>query len=142
MSRLKAAWISLAIVFALHVADEATHDFLRYYNPTAKAIRESIGFPFPPSFSYQAWLGGLIAAAVLCVLLTPLIDPRRGWTLILARLWAVIHILNGLQHLVTSVAIGRMMPGVLTSPLLLLIAPWLLLETLRAKRREPAPAAE
>jgi hypothetical protein len=134
MSRLRAAWISLAIAFGLHVADEATHDFLRFYNPNANLIRESLGIPFPPVFSYSEWLGGLVGAFILSILLTPLLDPRRGWTLIAARIWAVIHIINGILHLVTSLSIGRMMPGVLTAPLLLLVAPWLLVETLRARR--------
>ena len=142
MSRLKTAWISLALVFVLHVSDEASHDFLRFYNPNVRIIRQSLGIPFPPELSYPQFIGGMMALVILCAFLTPLLDRGRRWTLIVARIWAMVQIANGLQHIVTSIAVGRMMPGVLTSPLLLLIAPWLLLETLRVNRRAPAPSAD
>jgi hypothetical protein len=33
------AWLMLATVFALHVADEAAHDFLAWWNPIAMSLR-------------------------------------------------------------------------------------------------------
>ncbi len=38
------AWIVFALAIAVHVADEAAHDFLSVYNPTVRAIRERLPF--------------------------------------------------------------------------------------------------
>ncbi|HLE55526.1 MAG TPA: HXXEE domain-containing protein [Rhodothermia bacterium] len=136
---LRRAWLLLSVVVGLHVADEASHFFLSWYNPVAASIQAELGgIPFPPVFSFRVWLGGLILLVLLCISFTPLLDPRRSWTLGLATVWALIHIANGLVHLVTSLATGRMMPGTWTAPLLLLVAPWLLIESLRWRRRETA----
>jgi len=119
-------------VLALHVADEASHNFLSWYNPVAASIQARLGgFPFPPVFSFGVWLSGLIALVLICIALTPVLDPARRWTMVLTTAWALIHIANGLVHLVSSLAIGGMMPGTWTAPLLLFVAPWLLLESLR-----------
>ena len=88
-SRWALAWGGLTAAFALQVLDEATHDFLAWYNPTALAIRERLGgVPFPPVFSSAPWLAGLCAAVVLLAALTPLIRPgcrdglsSRRWSL-------------------------------------------------------------
>ena len=143
-ARLQSAWVSLAIVVGLHVADEAVHDFLSVYNPVAAGLRARYDSSFPPSFSFGVWLVGLIAVVLLCIALTPLLEPRRKWMMVVAIVWSVIHIANGLAHLVSSFAIGRMMPGVWTAPLLLLVAPWLLVESRLAlfrNRRAPVTIA-
>ena len=61
-SRVAAAWAALTAAFALHMLDEATHDFLGTYNPVARAIRAQLGgVPFPPVFPFRVWLLGLLA---------------------------------------------------------------------------------
>ena len=35
------AWAALCAAFALHVIDEATHDFLSWYNPNALAATKN-----------------------------------------------------------------------------------------------------
>ena len=39
------AWIAFALAVALHVSDEANHDFLATYNPNARAIRRHLHLP-------------------------------------------------------------------------------------------------
>lgn len=36
------AWAVLCTAFALHVLDEATHNFLSWYNPNALAVRAGV----------------------------------------------------------------------------------------------------
>ncbi len=128
------AWLSLAVVLAFHVADEASHDFLASYNPIAASIQARLGgFPFPPVFSFRVWLVGLVAMVLLCIAITPLLEPRRPWTVNVAMAWALIHTGNGLVHVAGSIVAGRLMPGVWTAPLLLLVAPWLFIETWRVR---------
>ncbi len=70
--RFGIAWIAFALALALHVADEATHDFLASYNPSVLAIRAR--FPlFPlPTFTFDVWLSLLIAGVTLLLCLSPL----------------------------------------------------------------------
>lgn len=129
-NRWALAWGGLTAAFALHVLDEATHDFLAWYNPTALAIRQRLGgVPFPPVFSFAAWLTGLCAAVALLAALTPLIRPGRRWPIVAAVVYGVVHVANALAHIVVSLRGRWLAPGVLSSPLLLAAAVWLLYET-------------
>jgi hypothetical protein len=140
------AWAGLTLAFALHVFDEATHDFLGWYNPTALRFQAVLGgVPFPPVFSFATWLGGLCAVVVLLALLTPFVQPGRRWLLIAAYLYAVVHTANALGHLAVSASGRWLAPGVLSSPLLLATALWLIYETHRvqqATRRKLATPAQ
>ena len=57
------AWLALCFALALHVWDEAAHDFLAVYNPNAAAIRASLPWLPVPQFTYTEWRNGLIVAA-------------------------------------------------------------------------------
>ena len=49
------AWLAFALALAVHVLDEATHDFLSVYNPSAQAIRSRLPFlPLPTFISSHA----------------------------------------------------------------------------------------
>jgi len=51
------AWLASVIALALHVADEATHDFLGWYNPQALRIRSVLGvLSAPILLGAGAWL--------------------------------------------------------------------------------------
>jgi Protein of unknown function with HXXEE motif len=127
VSTFGAAWLAMAIAFGLHVIDEATHQFLTYYNPVARRIRAHLGgLPFPPVFTFWPWFLALLAATVALLLLTPLAFERRAWLRPLAIAIAIINIGNGLFHLVASALLRRRVPGVLSAPLLLGAAVWLL----------------
>ncbi len=120
------AWLALAGALALHVTDEALTDFLSVYNPVVRAIRDRLPWMPLPVFSFRVWLAGLIAGILLLVILTPL-----AFRAVRPLVWAamplgVIMIGNGLGHLGGSLYLGRFMPGVYSSPLLI-VASWLLL---------------
>ena len=119
------AWLAATIAFALHVADEATHDFLAWYNPRALRIRQIVRLPFPPTFTFMPWLVGLIAVVCVLGLLTPVAYAGTPWLRPVAYGLAAIHVANGLLHLVGSAAARRLVPGVLSAPLLLIAGGWL-----------------
>lgn len=121
------AWVAFALAVAVHVADEAAHDFLSVYNPIVRAIRARLPFLPIPTFRFSVWIGGLIAGIVLLLALSPLAfagDERLrliAWPLAL-----LVGIGNGLLHLVGSAWMRRWMPGVYSAPLLVLAGLFLL----------------
>ena len=107
------AWLAFALAVAVHVFDEATHDFLSVYNPTARAIREQLPFLPLPTFSFAVWLGGLIAGIVLLLCLTPLaFRGNRTLRTIALPLAILVGIGNALGHFGGSLYFDRWMPGV------------------------------
>jgi hypothetical protein len=122
------AWIAFALAVALHVADEASHDFLATYNPSALAIRRRLHIPFfPPVFTFRVWLSGLIIGVCLLLLLSPLAFHGVRWIRIVALPLAIlIGIGNGLGHIGGSLYYRRWMAGILSSPALLIAGTWLL----------------
>ena len=53
------AWLLLTITLAVHVVDEAVHDFLSTYNPIVRSVRERLPLLPLPTFSFGVWLAGL-----------------------------------------------------------------------------------
>lgn len=128
-SRFGVAWFAFAVALACHVGDEATHDFLAVYNPNALAIRARFPFLPVPTFTFREWVTGLVAAVVLLLCLAPLARRRARWIRIAAwPLGIVIGVANGLAHIVSSIYVGRLMPGVLSAPLLIAAGTWLVME--------------
>ena len=120
------AWLASVLALALHVGDEATHDFLSWYNPRALRIRQVLGgFPFPPTLTFWPWLIGLGAAVVALAALTPLAFRGVQWLLTVAYVVGAIHVLNGFLHLGGAVLSRRAVPGVLSAPLLVGAGLWL-----------------
>jgi len=121
------AWLTATLVLAVHVADEASHDFLAWYNPAALRIRRALGgLPFPPTFTFVPWLLGLSAGILLLGALTTFAFAGRQWLRPAAYALAAIYVGNGLVHLVGSALVRRPVPGVLSAPLLLAAGGWLL----------------
>lgn len=120
------AWIAFALVIAVHVADEAKHDFLAIYNPNAQAIRRRFHIPVPV-FSLRGFIIALSCAVALLLVLAPFAFHGAHWLRVLAIPIAILAgIANGFLHLGGSVLYRRWMPGVLTAPLLLVVGSWLL----------------
>lgn len=121
------AWMAFALAVALHVADEARHDFLSVYNPNARMLRRRFHIPVPV-FTFRVWLTGLILGISLLLLLSPLAFRGAHWIRIAAVVLAVIVGLgNALLHIGASLRYRRRMAGVLSSPVLLAAGAWLLL---------------
>jgi hypothetical protein len=121
------SWIAFALAVALHVADEARHDFLATYNPNAQAIRRRLHIPFPPVFTFRVWLSGLIAGVCLLLLLSLFAFHGAHWIRIVALPLAIlVGIGNGCLHIGASLYYRRWMAGILSSPVLLVTGTWLL----------------
>ncbi|OHE77328.1 MAG: hypothetical protein A3G75_03615 [Verrucomicrobia bacterium RIFCSPLOWO2_12_FULL_64_8] len=132
--RLGFAWIALCIALAVHVTDEAATDFLSVYNPTAAAIRNRFPLLPLPTFTFGVWLAGLCAAIVILLGLSrPAFRGSRA-VLWLAYPFAVLMFMNGLGHIGGSFYRGNLMPGVYSSPLLLLASAWLFVCARRSRR--------
>jgi Protein of unknown function with HXXEE motif len=128
------AWLALTIVLAAHVADEALTDFLSVYNPIVRAARERLGWFPMPTFTFDAWLTGLIIAVGILLLLALLAYRGVAVVRVLAYPYAAIMFLNGLGHLAGSIYFGRWLPGATTAPLLLAASSWLFVAARAAGR--------
>ena len=114
-------WLAFGYTLALHVLDEAGHDFLSVYNPNVLAIRRALPFLPIPVFTFQTWIGGLLFVLALWLALTPLAFRGVKWTRRLAvPVVLLAGIGNGLAHILSSIYMGRFMPGVYSAPLILL----------------------
>jgi hypothetical protein len=132
---LRRAWLALTATLGIHVLDEAVHDFLSVYNPQARAIREHLGIPFPPIFTWRLWWAGLGAALLLLTFIGCCAVGRRPSMRIVAAGYAVLMLANAAGHFAGSLYWKRWMPGVYSSPLLLAAAIWLLVEVRRTAAR-------
>ena len=109
------AWLALAV----HVADEALTDFLGVYNRAVRRIRSLLPWLPLPTFTFPVWLTGLAAGVALLFALGPGAFRDAGWVVVAAVPLSVIMMGNGLGHLGASVYMRRLMPGVYSSPLLI-----------------------
>jgi hypothetical protein len=121
------AWLALCVAFAVHVADEALTNFLSVYNPAVRAIRARFPFLPVPTFTFRVWLTGLVLAVLVLASLTPLAFRGVAWMRPLAYAFGVVMAGNGLMHLVGSVYVRKVMPGVCSAPLILGAAIYLLI---------------
>jgi hypothetical protein len=129
------AWLGLYLAFAVHVVDEAANDFLSVYNPIVVAIREQWPLLVLPTFTFQSWAALLGIALVGLLSLTPFVLQGKRWMLPLSIGFALVMIGNGFVHTVGSIYVGRMLPGLYSSPLLVGAALLLLLIARRAARQ-------
>ena len=125
------AWLLMTLAIAVHVFDEAMTGFLPFYNSSVAALRERLGLFPAPTFSFEVWLGGLIAGILLCVGMTGLVG-RGGSTMRRAAIaLGVLMILNALGHLLGSLYFWRILPGAYSSPPLLFAAAFMILRGVR-----------
>lgn len=135
------AWLGFALAVAIHVLDEATHDFLAFYNPNARAIRARFPFLPLPAFTFESWLTSLAIAIAILLCLSPFAFRGMRWARFAAvPVSIVVGILNACAHMLSSIYYHRWMPGVYSSPLLLLAAIFLI-ATARSHPAQSANAA-
>jgi len=112
-------WLAFGYTLALHVLDEAGHNFLSVYNPNALALRRFV--PFIPVFTFRQWIGSLLCGLTIWLMLAPLAFRGLTWQRRLAIPVAILAgIGNALGHILSSIYLGRFMPGVYSAPLILL----------------------
>jgi hypothetical protein len=127
------AWLSLCVAFALHVWDEAAHNFLDYYNPTVLTLYGHFSWFPRMDMEFREWLTGLLVAVLLCLLPAPFAFRNARWLRPLAYFFAVIQTVNGVGHVlaqinggtVPSVRFEGVAPGFYTAPLLLVCSAYL-----------------
>lgn len=122
MKSPEAAWLLLCGAVALHVVDEAVNDFLSFYNP----LVESISWLPMPLFTFEVWIAGLILAIVVGLAATSSVTNRVRTMRWVGIVVSVIMILNGLAHVAFSVVRGELLPGALSSPVLVAVASWVI----------------
>jgi len=129
--------MALCAALAVHVADEALTNFLSVYNPAVQTIRSYLPFIPLPTFSFSGWLGGLIGAVVVLFSLSPFAFRAARAMVLLSCVFGFLMMANGLLHIGGSVFMRRAMPGVYSSPLLLMCSSYLLLSVKNYRRRQP-----
>ena len=118
----------------VHVIDEALTGFLEFYNPLVLGIRSQISWFPMPTFTFAAWLTGLVVVVGLLTMLTPAIT--RGWsgTWFASWIFSAIMFMNALGHLAGSVYFQRWLPGATSSPLLFVASVMLARATWQRRR--------
>ena len=131
-------WVALA----LHVTDEALTDFLSVYNPTVLALRARFGFWPMPTFEFREWLTGLALGILFLASLSRFAFRNVRWIRPLFYFCAVVTgVMNALGHTiatvlghtVSTVQFPRPAPGFYSSPLLLIVSIYALLQLGRTR---------
>jgi hypothetical protein len=128
------AWLLLCVAFALHIWDEAAHDFLSYYNATALTLYGHFSWIPRMDVTFRQWIIGSLVFIVACVGLTPLAFRNARWLRPLAYPFGLILFLISIGHVVAqilggtvpSVRFDGISPGFYTAPLLLAASGYLL----------------
>jgi len=120
------AWVLLAFALALHVIDEAVTDFLPLYNSLVQSIPEPWSWVPLPTFSFGEWITGLAVGISTMFILSPLVFAGKHFMLPVSYFLGVLMLANGLGHISASLYLGRLAPGALSSPLLLVASAFLL----------------
>lgn len=136
MSRAKKwgiAWVFFAGAISLHVIDEALTGFLPQYNSIVDSWRDSYPWIPLPTFSFSVWLAGLIVGIVILFSMSPLVFKGKTIMRPLCYFLGVLMTGNALGHIGASIYLGKLFPGILSSPILLLAALHLLAATARSR---------
>jgi len=129
------AWMALVFALAIHVLVEMATDFLPFYNSLVLSLRETYpSFPMP-TFTFPVWLIGLCIALVALLLSSPLVFEGKRFMRPIAYVFGVVMVVNALAHIAGSVYLGAAIPGVYSSPLLLVAAIALLVTAYRDQPR-------
>jgi len=120
------AWLLLTLALAAHVVDEALNDFLAVYNPIVAEIRARWPLLPLPTITFRVWIAQLCLALAVLFLLTPFAWQGRRWMRLLSSAYAILMLGNGLVHVAGSIYLGRLLPGLYSSPLLIAAAIFLL----------------
>jgi hypothetical protein len=116
------AWIALCTATAIHVADEAFTNFLAAYNPTVQEIRLQYPLLPLPTFTFEVWLTLLITGVLILFGFSYFVWQGKTWMRRASHAFAGFMLLNGVLHIAASFYAWKLIPGVYSSPLLIVIS--------------------
>ena len=131
------AWMSLCAALAIHVADEALTDFLRFQNSSVLALREKYPSLPIPIFAFEVWISLLIFAVIALTTVSYFVWHGRWAMRPISYAFAGFMFLNGLLHIAISLYMGQFVSGVYSSPLLLVASIMLIGSTRAYKNIQP-----
>lgn len=129
------AWIIFISALALHVLDEAMTDFLPFYNQMVSNLQEKYGYFPAPTFTFQNWLAGLITVIVIGYLATIKVAQGGKVIRVITIVLGILMIANALGHILGSLYYERMLPGLMSSPILLVASIWVVIRGFRFNSR-------
>ena len=132
--RFGIAWMVLVFVLAIHVVDEMATGFLPFYNSLVTSMQASYGWFPMPVISLPVWLNGLGIVLVALLLSSPLVFEGKRYMRPIAFVFGSLMVLNAVAHVGASLYLGKAVPGVYSSPLLLIAAIYLLLMARRDRQ--------
>jgi Protein of unknown function with HXXEE motif len=120
------AWLTLSSVLGLHVVEEAVDGSFALYNDMVDWL--GVIFPFIelPAFRYNVWVVNLSGTVLVLVALTGLVALRQGPMRLASYALALFAVANAALHILMSLSAERLLPGTLSSPLVLAAALFLL----------------
>ena len=127
------SWVLLCLAFAVNLFDEAIHHFLALYNPIVLSVHGQFSLLPPPTSHFQTWLTVLVIVIVALLALSIYAFQASRWMRPLSYLFAIVMMVNGLLHIAGSIIVKAAIPGVITSPLILLAAGYLLIIARKTK---------
>lgn len=139
---LTRAWLLLCLVLCAHVADEALTGFLGVYNPTVSALHAKYAWFPMPAFTFSGWVTLLAVVCIVLLLMTLWVVGGSRAARWAAYVFGAIMLLNGVAHFAATIHGGTVagvtfagpMPGVFTSPLLVVGGIYLLYAAVKAGR--------
>ena len=124
------AWMALCGAFGLHIADEALTGFLPMYNDAVRELRARWPLLPIPTFRYDVWLIGLIAAWVCLATLSRVALRNPVAMVIPGFVFGGIMTGNGCVRIVGSFKLRRPALGTYSAPLLIVCGVWLLVRSI------------
>ncbi len=124
----------MCAALAIHAVDELVTGYLDVHNSTVLALRERYPLIALPTLTFNTMLLLLIFAVVVLVALSPLVWKGKWAMRPISHVYAAVMLSNGLGHIAHSIFMQELMPGVYTSPLLL-VTSIVLLKATRAHKR-------
>jgi hypothetical protein len=140
--KLGIAWVLLCAVFAVHTLDESLTGFLGVYNPTVIALRQQLGYWPMPTLTFAEYLTVSFVMLLVGLICSPFVFRGDRWIRPVVYISVIMMLLNGLGHTlftllghtVSSVRFLRPAPGFYSSPLLLIISIYTLVQLRRTRR--------
>ena len=105
------AWLFLCLVLALHLWDQAAHDFLSYYNATALTLYGYLSWLPRMDLTRHQWLASWIAVILALFAVTPFAARNARWLRAFAYLLSVLLFLDALGYVVAQI-LGGTVPSV------------------------------